>query len=221
MHKLFAAIVLACGLCHGDTVTMLFTSLPTVQMDGTYNGWAMATINGVPGQSVICDDYTHDTFIPSTVVFDYSLLTGPNPLQYARFSSKQTYEVAAVLVTEYAGLSHPSASTVTDYQYALWNLFEPSSAPATLAQKGLQSSAVSLVLANSPQATAAYDRLEIYTPVTLYASNQEFLEVSSAPEPGLGPLLAVLGITLIAARSWGRWRWRAARECNRLARQSQ
>jgi hypothetical protein len=131
------------------------TSSLTVQQDGTYNGWAIATINGVYRQNVIRDDYTHETFVPSSAVFDYSLLTGPDPLQYARFSGMQDY-----------------------------------------------------------------DRLEIYTPVTQYASNQEFLEVSSAPEPSFFPPLAVLGITLIAARSWGRWRWRAARVCSRLKRQS-
>ena len=219
MGRLLLSIALLCAACYASPADISFTGLPAVFQNNnynvpdatgaTYNGWSTATIDGVPGQLVICDDYSHTTYIPSSEEADLSTLTGPDPLQYARFSGLQTYETAAVLVSELASLSNPSDNTVTDYQYALWNLFD-SAAPANATQQSLISDAQWLVLSDSPLAEQAYARLAIYTPTEQYASNQEMLGLLPTPEPATAPMLAALMVSLLAARSWGRRKWLGA-----------
>jgi PEP-CTERM motif-containing protein len=216
MNKVLIAILAVIGVCHGDTITMFFTALPSVQQnnnynnanstgEATYNGYATATIGGIPMEDVICDDFDHTTYVPSSsnLIYDYSSLTGVEPLEYARFQGIQNYETAAVLLTELGAQVNPSANTVTDYQYALWNLFTPGSAPANLTQQNLESAALSLVQSDSPTATASYSRLAIYTPTAPYASNQEFLGLRTpTPEPATW-LLLLVGCALMAAGTRG------------------
>jgi|SRR5579872_2537511 len=216
MRRLFAAIVLVRGVCYGDPVNLFFTALPSVQQNYsyqngpgstgvTYNGWSIATITGIPLQDLICDDYSDTTYMPSSsnLLYDYSTLTGPDALEYARFPGLETYETAAVLLSEFTATANPTDNTVTDYQYALWNLFEPD-VTINGKQQTFISDAQGLVLANSPQATSTYAGLAIYTPTQDYASNQEFLAWQAAPEPDLAPMLMLIGATLLVARSWGR-----------------
>jgi hypothetical protein len=219
MNKVLIATLAVIGVCHGDTITMFFTALPGVQQnnnynnanstgESTYNGYATATIGGIPMQDVICDDFDHTTYVPSSsnLIYDYSSLTGVEPLQYARFQGIQSYETAAVLLTELEAQVNPSANTVTDYQYALWNLFTPGSAPANLTQQNLENAALSLVQSDSPMATASYSQLVIYTPTGPYAGNQEFLGLQTpTPEPATW-LLLLSGSALLAVRSRSRRR---------------
>jgi len=143
----------------------------------------------------------------SNLIYDFSTLTGPDPLEYARFTSTVGtvgYETAAVLLTEFAALVNPSANTVTDYQYAMWNLFN-SSTTVNSTQATLESAAKALVTSNNSYATSAYAHLVIYTPTAAFASNQEFLGLNTtvSPEPALWPVLAlaILGATLFRAQS--------------------
>ncbi|HEV2445023.1 MAG TPA: PEP-CTERM sorting domain-containing protein [Candidatus Sulfopaludibacter sp.] len=219
MHRLLTAILLTFGICRADTITIIFTNLPDVlenynynipdSSGATYNGYSTATIDGIQMQQVICDDYTHDTYMPSpALVYHYSTLAGPNPLQYARFQSVQNYEAAAVLLTGLAAVANPSANTVTDYQYALWHMFSPLSAPANQTQTDLENAAMALVQADKPQALETYSHLKIYTPTAAYASNQEFLGLDTpvpTPEPASAVML-LLGLALVAAGRLGRRR---------------
>jgi hypothetical protein len=219
MNKLLITILTATAACHGNTVTMFFTALPSVQQnndynnanstgEATYNGYATATIGGIPMQDVICDDFDHTTYVPSSsnLIYYSSSLTGVEPLQYARFQGIQTYEAAAVLLTELGSQANPSANTVTDYQYAVWNLFTPGSAPANLTQQNLENAALSLVHSDSPMATGSYSHLVIYTPTEPYAGNQEFLGLHTpTPEPATW-LLLLSGSALLAVRSRARRR---------------
>ena len=219
MHRLLTAILITIGVCHADTITLTFTNLPPVlenynynipdSSGASYNGFSIATIHGIPMQQVICDDYTHDTYMPSpALVYHYSTLTGPDPLAYARFSGAQNYEAAAVLLGDLAGMPNPSANTVTDYQYALWHLFSPLSAPANQTQIDLEDAALALVRADSPQALETYSHLKIYTPTAAFASNQEFLGLDTpvpTPEPASG-LMLLVGLALVAAGRLGQRR---------------
>ena len=127
LRTIVVALFFCLTACYADTVTMFFTGLPMTNENGTYNGFSTATVNGDPKQLLICDDYNDETSMPSpsNMIYDYSTLTGADPLQYAMFD-KSKYQEAAVLVYELAEMPNASADMVTDYQYALWNLMTPS-----------------------------------------------------------------------------------------------
>lgn len=207
-------MLLAPLAAQANTIAVYFTALPSTYENGTYNGYATATIGGLPGQFLMCDDYAHQTYMPSgsDLTYYYSTLTGPDPLQYVRFTQVdevQNYRVAAVLM---AGLSdvlatgNATAGDITNYQYAVWNLFDPTGAPVTTAQQGLQKSALDTVQNGGPVALDDYSRLVIYTPTAAYASNQEFLGLrtpAAVPEPSTAPLVSlILGVACLCARRW-------------------
>ncbi|HLK69035.1 MAG TPA: hypothetical protein VKU19_36635 [Bryobacteraceae bacterium] len=207
--------MLAVSFCHAGTVDVQFTGLPAVYENGTYNGFAVATVDGMPNQSLLCDDSGHTTYVPSgTLQYNLSSLGGPNPLEYARFaemppaqSDSVKYDVAAVLLYQLAsGSVGADADWVTDFQYAIWNLFTPSETLFRPNQSALQLSAENIVdgiTAAPAWLPAAYRELMIYTPADSSAGNQEFLALDSrvtqdlqvpqsAPEPSSGSLIALL-----------------------------
>jgi len=210
----FAFLLLAAASCSADTITVYFTSLPVTNQYGTYNGYATATVNGIPNQYLICDDYAGETYMPSprTMIYDYSALTGPNALQYAMWDTTPAgptkYEEAAVLLYGLAQAGpKPSATIISDYQYALWNLMDPTAplAPGRSTQEqALQSAALALVDDASQQSflsSSVYPGLKIYTPTAAFAGNQEFLEFGqvTVPEPSNRQLLSgILVAGLIA-----------------------
>jgi hypothetical protein len=206
LRTIVAALLFSLTACYADTVTMFFTALPKTNENGTYNGFSTATVNGLPNQLLICDDYNDETIMPSSsnLIYDYSTLTGADPLQYAMFG-KAKYDEAAVLVYELAGIANASADTITDYQYALWNLMTPSANldPGRVSQEqALQSNALAMVN-NSADAqfltSTVYAYIAIYTPTAAYAGNQEFVEYAT-PEPKLG---WAVGVFLLAFTAVG------------------
>src|ERR1700722_18039015 len=100
LMRLVVGILFSLSLCGANTVTIVFTGLPAVYQNSTYNGFAIATVNGIPNQMLLCDDSADTTNVPSNpIIYDYSNLVGSDPLQYARFTAApevQNYEEAAV-----------------------------------------------------------------------------------------------------------------------------
>lgn len=232
----------AMAACHANTITLAATGLPVTDESGTYgssgatyNGFAMATIDGTPNEWIICDDFSHETLVPSgNMVYDLSTVGGGDPLQSVRFtqgSMTQNYQEAAVLtwqLSDYVSLNGSLASnnTITDYQYAIWNIFDPGDVAVNASQFALQTTALNLVATEGALlATTVYPNVMVYTPDPNggSTSNQEFLQYSSpsgqaygqslAPEPGTWTLMA--GALLIAAAAKGRkitWRPESSRE---------
>lgn len=214
----FAAV----AACHASTIILAATGLPQADENGTYgssgatyNGFVTATVNGIPNQLILCDDFTHTTVVPSgNMVYDFSTVGGSNPLQNVRFTGTgevQNYDEAAVLtwqLFEYVSANGPQASdnTITDYQYALWNIFDPYNAitnpngvKVNSNQLALQTTALNLMTTESAMLTAdVYPDVRVYTPDPNggSVSDQEFLQFAS-PEPGTLALLA--GALAIAA----------------------
>lgn len=222
LHLTTLALLFAAA-CHADNVVVLAaTGLPSTLENGnygssdeTYNGFALATINGLPNQLIICDDFSHDTPVPSgNMKYDLSTMTGGNPLADVRFTGSnmvQSYDEAAVLVWqlyEYVAAtgSKALANTITDYQYALWNIFDPYSAAGNPAgvqvnanEVALQAEALNLVQTQAAAlAGTAYAEARIYTPDPNGGStgSQEFFGCAPLPEPGTWALAA--GALLIA-----------------------
>lgn len=228
--RLFSTLLLAALAAQASTVTVFFTALPSTLANfnyqtsnaspsATYNGYASATIDGFINQSLICDDYVSDTSMPSSsnLIYDYSTLGGTHPLQYVRFTGAnetQNYEEAAVLLV---GLSNDianhvaTANDITDIQYAVWNIFDPS-LTINSNQQAKQTAALSVVNAGGQTAVNDFNQLVIYTPTAAYASNQEFLGLNTptgTPEPGAAPMLALLfGAGWFAARRRRSPAWR-------------
>lgn len=221
--QLASILLVAVAACQANTlITLDATGLPPADENGnygssgaTYNGFVTATINGDPNQWILCDDFTHTTDVPSgNMVYDFSTVGGSDPLQNVRFTQGneiQNYEEAAVLVWqlfEYMSLNGSGASdnTITDYQYALWNIFDPYNASTNpngvkvnSTQSGLQTTALGLMSTESAMLSSqVYPNVKVYTPDANggSASNQEFLQFAT-PEPGT--LLLVAGVLLIAA----------------------
>jgi len=225
--QLTTLALLFAAACHADNVVLAATGLPATLENGnygssseTYNGFALATINGQPNQWIICDDFSHDTPVPSgNMNYELSLMTGSAPLADARFTGSpmvQDYDEAAVLVWqlyEYSVATGPKAlaNTITDYQYALWNIFDPYSASrnpngvqVNSNQLALQTEALNLVKTQSALlASTVYPDVRIYTPTPNGGSDgsQEFIHIET-PEPGT--LMLGAGVLLIVASA--KWR---------------
>jgi hypothetical protein len=195
------ALILSLTLPPAFAGTILFTALPGNVEYGTYNGFAEATVDGIPGQLLVCDDYFHTTYVPSpAMLFIESTLIGPSPLENARFidpadpgQSLFRYRQAAWLVdglsrTGFSGLPDRTA----DYQYALWQLFTPSLLlPSPGAADLLDESVWAVEHGYTDPITE--QRLRIYTPAPPFQSNQEFLGLARPVEtPESQPALAVL-----------------------------
>lgn len=198
--------------------TIQFIGLPSNTQFGTYNGYAVATIDGLANQPLMCDDFDHTTYVPSGKLgYNLSGLIGSNPLEYARFDSPDPnatllrYEEAAFLLD---GLNQNGAGSLldltADYQYALWHLFTPSVAFPDTTSQTLLNDAVASVEQGGITAALLYPRLQVYTPTAPYSSNQEFLQLlpladpqshfsdgGPAPEPSSAILFAI-GSALIA-----------------------
>jgi hypothetical protein len=218
MSKLLFFFVSAAA---AHAATVVFTALPVNTRYGTYNGYAAATVDGAPGQMLICDDFAHTTYVPSgPLTYVVSSMAGPDGLHFVRFTENavERYHQAALLLD---GLDHSSAGLLdltAEYQYALWHLFTPSTPMSVTAETLLAETAVRAA-ALRPEDMAIYTRLEIYTPSQSFATNQEFLRLAgtpppfvgldppkggvATPEPGPGPLIAV-GVLLMAVGLWRR-----------------
>lgn len=223
--EVFTAIV-----CSADTMILAATGLPAVNESGTYgssgatyNGFITATVGGVSNQWILCDDFTHETQVPSgDMLYDFSIPVGANALHDVRFTQGpklQNYQEAAVLLWQlfdYVSISGPNTSgnIVTDYQYALWNIFDPfntHSNPDGVKindnQAGLQTAALNLVNTQSAMLTAsAYPNIRIYTPDPQGGSisSQEFLQYAPTPEPSTWAMLVaalISGAVAIARRT--------------------
>ena len=172
----------------GWASSIQFVSLPGNTQFGTFNGWVTSTVDGVPLQQLICDDFNHETYVPSGPIdFTVSTLLGDSLLQYARFydpkaaaGSITRYEEAAVLLDGLRNTGPGSILDLTaDYQYALWYLFTPSVKLPNETAKTLLSEAATAVAKGSAATQALYSELVIYTPTAKYSSNQEFLQLKS------------------------------------------
>jgi len=205
-------------------VSVTFTALPasTVSLEGDtyYAGFATATINGIPSQYLICDDFADH--MSATVfngsdplIYDYSTLSADIPLGNSapvRFPLEMgpLYEQAAVLVYDLATASSPTGTQIGDYQAAIWSTLDPSQLPASSldsnAQADITAAQQTLSTASAAWLNALYASTNIYMPdansgYSQYASSgapQEFLQYTPSagtPEPGT----ALLGGALILA----------------------
>ena len=209
---LFVVLSLATFASAG-TITLDFGTFPVNNQNGTYNGFGPATTGSASIIDLICDDFTHTTYVPSQGPINYTTSTINGGLGSTEFGTGALYqyEVAAVLLYGSTDLGDGSLvgaqnaptpagagnGNIAAYQYALWDLFEPNAVSGGISDSSFENSSALLATAeydvtqDASLEGLAFSGLTIYTPNDPTGYNnygtvpQEFLSVtlSQAPEP--------------------------------------
>jgi len=180
--------------------TLSLTNLPVFTYNGYYVGPATGNLNGGTSFSLVCDDFTHTTYIPSS--FGVNVSTIPE-LQNAMYATQPTlsgqvdnYKWASLLLWQMGLTANQSASEIGGLNYAIWNIFNPS-----VADPGTSNYWVGWA---QSQDLSAFDfsGVRIYTPSN--TQNQEFIggAASPVPEPMTFALIGtgLVGLGLIRRR---------------------
>lgn len=194
--SLFAVIALFLAVAPSafadTTATMYLAGAGSNVADGVYVGPYTATINGGSDTPLICDDYTHDSYVGETWTADVSTMSN---LADVRFSPGN-YDQVAYLATILFGLGNsPSNYAEADaVQFAIWSINDPSAiAPATCFGASADD-CVSYWLKQAADQTytaGEFANILIYTPQS-GGDPQEF--IVETPEPGT-ILLLCMGLT--------------------------
>lgn len=213
------------GLAHANpVVTMTLTGVEGPSMGGVYTSPYMATIGSSPGVGIYCDDFlTHVSVGESwqaTVTNMGELESITSPLQTLKFDTTGTgtplqnateqqdqYMEAAWLAEQLSGVDQSTTSGQQEagqLSFAIWGIFDPN---ALSDISGMDySNAKSDISAAMTQITmSGYTQPDDYSNVSVYTAypnagvSQEYLSVSSVPEPGT---LSFFGLGL-AAMMWG------------------
>jgi PEP-CTERM motif len=192
-----------------DLVSIQVSGLPAYTYNGYYVGPAQATDNGAGPFDFWCDDFTHETYVPTTYYADVSTI---GTLNTARFGfDTQGYEEVAWLVGQYYSMPNKTPGSVGDLQFAIWLVFDPSG-PSLLHTPG-----ATAWLNAVPGNLSAYNYsgARIFTPTNCSGGycepgNQEFY---TPPVPEPTSILLLGSAALIALFVVRRKMSRAATKC--------
>lgn len=166
-------------------VTITFTDQPSQTAGGVYVGYTGATIQSGSQTFVsfdlMCDDFVHQTSVPSgPFTYNVTTLADLTSVRWQQPNRLQNYQIAAILLFQYDGLDPIQKGVQAgDYNFALWNVFNPAATPNYGNSLALIAAATTIVQNGGDQ--EAYDNLRIFTPTGNAVSNQEFLGISSEP----------------------------------------
>jgi hypothetical protein len=170
----------------------------------------VATINGVSGILVICDDFQTHTNLNQTLTVAETLvsdLTGPAANTVVKFDrtdvSKQQadYMTAAFLAVQMVAVNQSTAAgklQASLLNYALWNLFYDGAINVLTAPQ----QAGALAYLTAAQTATTYHTVDMYSHVSIWtptpnSAAQEFISVR-VPEAGTIDLLAFNALALVA-----------------------
>jgi hypothetical protein len=142
----FGLALTGSSVCAQQVTTFDLTGVQGPVMGGVYTSPYQATVGGVAGVNVICDDFWDESYLPEdwdTYVTNYSNLSADSSLlkwqggSYGEGTSQgvqalsqtQAYATAAYLAEELLGLNqNTSAGQIAagEYSYALWGVFDSS-----------------------------------------------------------------------------------------------
>lgn len=198
-----------------QTVTMEVTNPGNNVLGGVYVGPYYATIGGETNVPVICDDFVDETYVDSpwsatvTTVAANGATWMSQSLNLSASAKAADYSEAAYLAEQLVSpsVTCPSVADCTgDIQYAIWNIFDPStsllgiylSGPLSyisgndLANAKYWQQQAQTLYKNNVLSTSQFSNVTVYSPYPA-GPPQEFLRVNT-PE---APALATLGVDLL------------------------
>jgi hypothetical protein len=217
LGALGALIVLPSAVM-ADTVDIVMTSAGVDTSHGVYISPYYATVNGGPTTTVICDDFTDDTYIPeswtATVYAGSGVLTGTRMAGLSGFTGADLYRaydaVAYLALRLQSEGADPTARAITSF--ALWDIFLDSSVTTWLSGDAAFLGQVQ-TLANEARTSALGASAGLRSILTVYStpiSNisgghalpQEFISTPEASAPAFlaFDLLGLLGVAFCVRR---------------------
>jgi hypothetical protein len=186
-------------------------------MDGVYVGPYNATINGVSGQQIICDDFADDTNVGESWIANVTTLSNlagtkwgsSSPSSsWGSYSTLQGYEAMLALSSQMLG--NKNATQVGYLAYAVWSIFDAGAVYNWLVSHGdgaawatVQSLAAAAL--KGSYTIAQFSGWEIFTPTKCLANctgasgmPQEFFEYVPEGGTAMGYLMVGLFTCLMA-----------------------
>jgi PEP-CTERM motif len=202
-----AALCIAPSALADTSITL--TGAGSNPVDGVYVGPYTATVNGVMGTPVICDDFSDEVFVGESwgAVSPSGTIASPSGALFAsQANSGQEYNAMAFLAEKLFALpaSDPTYSgDAAVLQYAIWDIFDPSGVSTWLTTNSPDGALLTNAIKAANNAlggsytSTEFSDLSILTPApdSQPAGDgrpQEF--IVKTPEPGT---FAMLGIGLL------------------------
>jgi PEP-CTERM motif len=196
------ALLVATPRAFADGTSMYLSGAGDNAPYGVYVGPYYATVNGVANTPVICDDYSHDSYIGESWTANLSTSSNMSDVRF----NPANYDELAYLANILFGLNGSNNAEADALQYAIWYLDDPTDVAAAIGGYGFFSDSTDVdgvaywrnqaALNATP---ADLSDILIYTP-TSGGNPQEFLV--QTPEPGVILLLAIglAGLFLLKRR---------------------
>jgi hypothetical protein len=184
-----AAAIMAIGIASpAKADSFVLTGVNGQNLGGVYTSPYYATVNGVTGIPVVCDDFFHEDSIGQSWTVNVSTIYNPSTARWYQGDPNQVlyYEQGAWLFTQlFQNLNN--ATQAENISYAIWANFSPGTTSAsgwTPGSTTVGTSAWWLAQAQSQTFTAGeFANIEILTPTTSgSASPQEFMMQTPVPE---------------------------------------
>jgi hypothetical protein len=190
-----AAVILCLAPCaFADTAQMTLTSAGNNVMNGVYVGAYTATINGVVGQQVICDDFSDESYLNTpwtATVHTFADLSGTLWSNLPNYVT--LYEQAAWLTVQM--LAQPGGSKEQGYySFAIWAIFNPTAVKNQVGSAFYTQYILPLIQLAQGQKLdpSMFANFLIYTPACTHGAgtcqSQEFFGLVNTPEGGSAAL---------------------------------
>jgi PEP-CTERM motif len=183
-----------------DSTNMTLTGAGNNVAYGVYVGPYTATINGV-SQSVICDDFSHESYIGESWNPNTSTMSNMNNVRFTGPNETQNYDEVAYLATILFGITNNNAEADA-IQYAIWYINDPTDVSNAIGGTSFFSDSTDIdgvtywlnQAANQTYTSGEFSNITIYTPAG-NTNPQEF--IAETPEPAT-ILMLVMGLCAVA-----------------------
>jgi hypothetical protein len=187
----FAMVVAGLAICAASPASadsFVLTGVNGQNLGGVYTSPYYATVNGVTGIPVVCDDFFHDDSIGQSWTVNVSAIGNPSTARFFSGNPNQTlyYEQGAWLFNQLF-LNLNNATQAENISFAIWANFSPGVTSASGWTPGpttVGTAAWWLAQAQNQTFTPGeFSNIKILTPTTSDSgSPQEFMTQTPVPE---------------------------------------
>ena len=207
LFAIVAVLFAAAPAALGDSATLTLTGAGSNIVNSVYIGPYTATIAGTPGSvQVICDDYTHDSYVGQTWTANVSSFPNLTNARFTGSNETQNYDEVAYLANTLFNIAGTDNAQADALQYAIWDIFDPAAIATSTCFGAAAYDCVSYWLQtaqNQQYYAGEFSNILIYTPQTT-GNPQEF--IVRTPEPGTLVLLfmGLAGLFLLKGMKSGK-----------------